>query len=142
LLLGSSHQGVAFGKRRDWAGQVMAGLAALPLAWFSVAGVHDYFRWNDARWELARHALTLVEANNLDGGFEVNGWLNYDKAGTGQKPKRCIGKCGCSRKSFTCIDDSYQLSLQPPASHTVVAERSPSLWLLPTMKVTLSKRKE
>ena len=28
-----------------------------PLLWFSVAGVHDYFRWNDARWALVRALL-------------------------------------------------------------------------------------
>jgi hypothetical protein len=142
LFLGSAHQGEAFSKRRDWGGRVLAGIAALPLAWFTIAGMHDYFRWNEARWELARHALKLVEASNLDGGFEVNGWLNYDNFWSMHTPQGCIGRCRCNAKSFICTDDSYQLSLQTPADHTMVAERSPSFWLLPRTTLILSKRRE
>lgn len=42
---------------------------------FSVSATHDYFSWNKARWEI----LNELEAQgilpeNIDGGFEYNGW--------------------------------------------------------------------
>jgi hypothetical protein len=140
FLLGSSGYRVEFSRRRSWRGPLLVALAVLPLAWFTLAGVHDYFRWNDARWELARQALKVVEPINLDGGFEVNGWLNYDNFRDERIPRDCIGGCGCADWSFMCTDDSYQLSLDVPSDRIVVAEQAPSFWLLPTMKMYLTKR--
>jgi hypothetical protein len=49
-------------------------------ATFSVAGTHDYFAWNRAKWQAAHD---LVEVNHIspmeiDGGLEFNGWWGYD----------------------------------------------------------------
>ena len=69
---------------------------ALPLMWFSIAGAHDYFRWNDARWRAVEIARTAgATPQNLDGGFEVNGWLNYDAVKIHAQPAGCRGACGC-----------------------------------------------
>ena len=56
-----------------------AAVCTVALGWFSIAGLHDHFRWNDARWNLVRYAFSSgVSPANLAGGFEVNGWENYD----------------------------------------------------------------
>ena len=48
----------------------------LLIAAFSVAATHDYLSWNRARWQ-ALHFLThekSISPNQIDGGFEFNGW--------------------------------------------------------------------
>ena len=60
-------------------------LTFCPILFFSVASNYDYFRINDAKWN-ALNTLTnkkLVLPQNIDGGFEFNGWylsesINYD----------------------------------------------------------------
>ena len=58
-------------------------LAVLSLALygaFSVAGTHDYLCWNRARWQALNHLMNerRVPANDIDGGYEFNGWYLYD----------------------------------------------------------------
>ncbi|MCR4299769.1 MAG: hypothetical protein NUV75_13660, partial [Gallionella sp.] len=55
------------------------------LAWiisvtgFGVAATHDYFAWNRARWDVIRHAESIgATADQLDGGFEFNGFYGYE----------------------------------------------------------------
>ena len=62
-----------------------------PIFFFSVASNYDYFRINDAKWS-ALNELTnkkLVLPQNIDGGFEFNGWylsesINYDPSHEGR----------------------------------------------------------
>ena len=142
LLLGSAGQTVAFSRRRGWRRPFLVALAVLPLAWFTLAGLHDYFRWNDARWSLAHQALKVVGPDNLDGGFEVNGWLNYNNVRNGRIPRHCIGPCSCQYTFFSCSDDSYQISFEVPSNRVIVAEQSPSFWLFPPGKIYLTKRRK
>jgi hypothetical protein len=47
---------------------------------FAIAGTHDYFAWNRARW-LALDDLTQlsgVPPERIDGGYEFNGLYRYD----------------------------------------------------------------
>ena len=50
------------------------------IAAFAVVGTRDYLTWNRTRWaaldELASTAQ--VNAHQVDGGFEYNGWFLYD----------------------------------------------------------------
>jgi hypothetical protein len=43
---------------------------------FSIAGTHDYLSWNRARWEALNNLMTeqRVSADDIDGGYEFNGW--------------------------------------------------------------------
>jgi hypothetical protein len=142
LLFGSMHVAVpGRASRRAWLRPLLAGLALLPMAWFSVAGVHDYFRWNEGRWALVNAALAVVEPNNLDGGFEVNGWLNYENYRAGRKPARCAGDCKCAVKHFSCSDDTYQISMDVGANRVIVAEWRPRYWLLPEGMIYLTRRR-
>lgn len=122
---------------RIWAALAMV----LPLAWFSIAGVHDYFRWNDARWA----AVALAERDGarpdvLDGGYEVNGWLNYDATMAHIKPAGCRGECRCPPVSFYCTDDSYVISMGALSGRTTIAELPVSWWLAGGPAIVLSRR--
>jgi hypothetical protein len=118
-------------------------LSTIPLAWYTLAGTHDYFRWNDARWALVRKALTEVEPNNLDGGYEVNGWLNLDYVLRREQPKHCVGACSCRDASakFFCTDDTYKITLLSLPSRDIIATERPSFWMIPSMPLYLTKRR-
>lgn len=123
--------------RRGW----IAIAAAAPICWFGIAGAHDYFRWNDARWR----AVDLAQANGarpdmIDGGYEVNGWLNYDAAMSGSRPEGCRGSCRCLPRAFFCTDDTYMISMEVPPGRTVVATLPVSWWLAPSPDIILSRR--
>jgi hypothetical protein len=122
---------------RSW----IAIAAAAPVSWFTIAGTHDYFRWNDARWR----AVALAEADGarpevIDGGYEVNGWLNFDASVSRARPQGCIGGCGCLPRAFFCTDDSYMISMDLPPGRTLVASLPVSSWLARSPNVILSRR--
>jgi hypothetical protein len=59
------------------------GIAAILLlasfAYFGVTATHDYLAWNRIRWELGNELLAQkVDPLSVSGGFEFNGWNNYD----------------------------------------------------------------
>jgi hypothetical protein len=47
---------------------------------FSIAGTHDYLSWNRARWQALNNLETeqRVRPDEIDGGYEFNGWYLYD----------------------------------------------------------------
>jgi hypothetical protein len=47
---------------------------------FSIAGTHDYLSWNRVRWQALNSLVTeqRVSADDIDGGYEFNGWYLYD----------------------------------------------------------------
>jgi len=52
-------------------------------AFYCIAGTHDYFAWNRAKWQAIESVLKSgVEPINLDAGLEFNSWSTY----TLQKP--------------------------------------------------------
>jgi hypothetical protein len=131
---------------RRWNGRRIWGsaLALAPVAWFAIAGVHDYFRWNDARWQLvAELTRNGVKPENLEGGYEVDGWLNYDAALSGRHPSSCIGPCGCAVQwsPHACTDDSYQISMNPLSGYETISSREVQYWLVPTHVTLLALRR-
>jgi 4-amino-4-deoxy-L-arabinose transferase-like glycosyltransferase len=68
---------------------------------FSIAATHDYLSWNRTRWKALDYLMNEkgVSANDIDGGFEFNGWL---------KPTNIIGNPG---KSWWFVDnDDYVIA--------------------------------
>jgi hypothetical protein len=53
----------------------------IPIALFTVFATHDYFSWNRARWQAIDYLLNeeKVHQTKIDGGFEYNGWFNYNE---------------------------------------------------------------
>ena len=47
---------------------------------FAIAGTHDYLSWNRARWQALNHLVReqRVSTDDIDGGYEFNGWYLYD----------------------------------------------------------------
>ncbi|MBI5115777.1 glycosyltransferase family 39 protein [Candidatus Poribacteria bacterium] len=66
--------------REDRASRALAGVCACLLYVITVAGVFQYHRWNDARWQAIDYLKKEVGASphQIDGGFEYNGWMFFD----------------------------------------------------------------
>ena len=114
----------------------------LPLAFFTIAGLHDYFRWSDAGWDLYREALRSgVSPANILGSYEMNGWHAFDLYRSNVTPPACIGPCHCD-SDWDCLDDSYRVGMNVYGNYEVVAQRRPRYWLAPGPPVILSRRKK
>ncbi len=115
--------------------------ALLPLAFFTAAGLHDYFRWNDSAWDLYRQALSNgVSPANIEGSYEMNGWYAFSLYQAHQRPPACIGPCHCDSEWF-CLDDSYRVGMNLYGNYELLAIRHPSYWLAPGPPIVLSRRK-
>jgi len=133
----SAPQGVGSGRRLS----LRFAAAVIPMALFTTAGLHDYFRWNDARWALFRQALSQgVSPANIQGGYELNGWAAYDWFLSKATPPGCIGPCICTL-GWYCLDDSYRIGMNVYGNYEVIASRQPDYWLAPGPPVSLSRRK-
>jgi hypothetical protein len=129
----------ALSLHRGW--RLAASLAALlPVAWFSIAGLHDEFQWSDARWELVRLAIADgAPPSTVQSGYEVNGWLSYDDFVNRRKPGKCRGPCGC-RGGYFCVDDSYRVGMNLLPGYAPVLSKQPRYWLANGPAVVLSER--
>jgi 4-amino-4-deoxy-L-arabinose transferase-like glycosyltransferase len=93
----------------------LAAAAVLLLLWycFSIAGTHDYFAWNRARWTALNEALESgIPPEKIDGGFEFNGWYR-----TG--PLR--PKLPYAQSWWFVGEDTYVVSFGPYHNYTPVA---------------------
>ncbi len=122
---------------------------ALPLAFFTVGGMHDYFRWNDARWHLVDHAKRLgVPSTSIDAGYEANGALSFEtmrKHPESIDLDACIGRCHCEipwglAGIWTCFDDSYRIGMTVRDGYEELAREEPAAWLGKSRPVILSRR--
>lgn len=67
--------------------KISIGLIAI-YALFSIGLSHDYLSWNKARWQALNSLINIdnVSPNQIDGGFEFNGWYQTKKErGSGDK---------------------------------------------------------
>ncbi len=119
-------------------------LAAL-VAWYAVAGTHDYLAWNRARWTgLAELAAAGVPPEQIDGGMEFNGWTlaaTLDRwptdadARPGQPPTR--------KSWWWVVDDRYVVSFRPLPGYVVRRSLPYQRWLPPgTGRVVVLERAE
>lgn len=61
------------------AGDGLALAALAVLACLSICATHDFLAWNRARWTAtATLAHQGIDATQIDGGYEFNGWFGYD----------------------------------------------------------------
>jgi len=107
---------------------LLAGVCMVALGWFSVAGVHDYFRWNDARWDLVRFAFHEgVSPAHLAAGYEVNGWENFDNWEAQQG--RMADNCRVNYDDFFCSEASYRIGMNGIPGYTEWKREQPTYWL-------------
>jgi hypothetical protein len=118
----------------------MFSLFLLPMAWFSVAGVHDEFRWQDARWKLIASGLRQgANHSTIQSGWEVNCWYKYQELT--REPVVCEGGCSCAMGyGFCCIDDRWRVGMSALPGYRVVESIQPHYWLASGPPVVLSRR--
>ncbi len=123
----------------NWRRGLTFGLTFLPIAVFSVGGLHDMFRWNDARWELVaegyRQGATL---STLEAGFESSCW--YREEGMTADHKGCGETCSCSYFAACCLDDRWRVGMSVLPGYTPLKEIKPSWWLVDGPSLHLSSR--
>ncbi len=114
---------------------VLVGLAAV-----TISGAHNYFRGNDARWELYRRARSRgVEAQSIEAGYEAQGWEAFDIAQLRTAATHCIGPCRCIMGAY-CIDDSYRVSMNAIPGYHTIDSIPPGYWLATGPPVLLLQR--
>jgi hypothetical protein len=99
---------------------------------FSVALLHDWLAWNSARWTVGRRALARgIEARDIEGGFEWNGWYS---------PYAVFEHCRQERRGWTLwltycmyahISGRYALSFAVPEGARAVDQEPYAMWLIP-----------
>ena len=148
VLLGHAEDLCCGGKPRIGAAVVFAA-SMLAIGYFTVAGLHDYFRWNDARYRLVERATAAgVPTTSLDAGYEANGWLSFDRVhGPPDRldESQCIGRCHCEIPwamggVWTCHDDSYRIGMKVMGDYVEIARDEPHFWLGKSPALILSRR--
>ena len=58
----------------------LVALILIVMAIFSITGTRDYLSWNRARWQALNNLIEKesISPNEIDGGFEFNGWYLYN----------------------------------------------------------------
>ncbi len=102
-------------------GPLAFGLAAL-LAWYSVAGTHDYMAWNRARWQLLeRLEARGTSPERIDGGFEYNAWHLAARLGTWPTMAEArIGHPPSEKSWWWVIRDDYRVVSRPSPDEQAV----------------------
>ncbi len=86
-------------------GRVSVALLAV-LAWYAVAGTHDYMAWNRARHVGIEHLRSRgVSVKETDGGVEYNGWHLAAELGTWPTIEEARTGQPASRKSWWWVVD-------------------------------------
>ncbi len=113
-------------------GSGAAALAAL-MAFYAVAGTHDYMAWNRARWHgLAKLEATGVTAREIDGGMEFNGWrLARELDRWPNKETARIGQAAELKSWWWVVDDRYVASFRPLDGYGVKYRIDYRRWLPP-----------
>jgi 4-amino-4-deoxy-L-arabinose transferase-like glycosyltransferase len=118
--------------------------AALALvAFFSVAGTHDYMAWNRARDTAVDRLLERgVGIEEIDAGMEFGGWnLAAELDRWPNKAEVRIGRSAEDKSWWWVIDDRYVVSMQPLPGYSIYDEEAYSEWLVPgTAKIYVLER--
>jgi len=113
---------------------LLAIFALVGVAWFSVAGTHDYLAWNRARYALLDELMTDegVQPTHIDGGMEFNAW-HLAKA-SGHAPTDTEVKIGAdphAKSWWWVVDDEYVVSMRPLPGYELHSSRPYDTWLVP-----------
>jgi len=95
---------------------------AVVFSLFSLAATHDYLAWNTARWEALRElaARRRVSLQEIDGGFEFNGWHLAEKLGTVPSDEDVRPADPWERKSWWwVVDDRFVVAFRPLSGYRV-----------------------
>jgi len=118
---------------------ILFAILLLPIAVYSVGGLHDQFRWNDVRWKLRDEVIRLgVPPGNIEGGIEMDGWNSLENQ---DSPLNCIGPCHCEKAEWwPCVDASYRIGVWVRPGYTMVQSAQPTYWLTDGPALIVSRR--
>ncbi len=117
-------------------------LAAL-LAWYAVAGTHDYLAWNRARYAgLAELEAAGIPPQAIDGGMEFNAWRLAPELGTWPNDAAVRpGQAPTVKSWWWVIDDRFIASFRPLPGYDVRRSIPYPRWLVPgTGRVVILER--
>jgi 4-amino-4-deoxy-L-arabinose transferase-like glycosyltransferase len=108
-------------------------VAAGLLAWYAVAGTHDYLAWNRARFAgLAALEARGIPPTAIDGGMEYNGWLLAPTLGTSPTEEEARpGQRPDVKSWWWVVDDRFVASFRPLPGYVVSATLPYARWLVP-----------
>lgn len=110
---------------RRWSiGQAIAVIMLIAFASFSILATRDYLEWNRTRWEALRDLTDVqkIDAHRIDGGYEFNGWVNYDLRYKAQ-----------DNKSWWWVDDDeYMVASGPMPGYREIRRLPFRRWLTNT----------
>lgn len=111
---------VAAEARRPRLALLAAGVVVFSL--FSLAATHDYLAWNTARWQALRELASRerVSLEEIDGGFEFNGWHLAERLGTVPTDEDVRPENPWERKSWWwVVDDRFVVAFRPLSGYRV-----------------------
>jgi hypothetical protein len=115
-----------------WRGSVVLGAMAL----FTVGGLHDYFAFNGARWQLAGAALEQgIRPADISAGWEINGWFRSELP---QDRPRLPVLHDCA--DIYCLNDAFLIGTSVPDGYQVAGTRRVHYWLAPGPDLLLCRR--
>jgi hypothetical protein len=92
---------------------------------FWIAAQHDYLAWNPARWKLADRAKQSgISLRELDGGYELGGWLAFEDG----RPNAGDPDCGIKQMWF-CGERRFRIGLNRDEGHREVMREQVQSWL-------------
>ena len=111
----------------------LAGVLVALVAWWAVAGTHDYLAWNRARHGgLEALRASGVPATEIDGGVEFNAWYLAPDLGTWPSDAEArSGQPATVRSWWWVVDDRFVASFTPLAGYVVRDRRPYARWLVP-----------
>jgi hypothetical protein len=119
--------------------RVVLGFAVLAwglLGGLSIIAEHDYFRWNEVRWKLFERAVGQgISARQIDGGYELNGWLAVE----GDRPNASDPDCN-PRVSWFCGSRTFAIGLNPPEAGEILLREPVATWLRNFPEMMLYRR--
>jgi len=88
---------------------------------FTIGATHDYLSWNRARWKALTYLTQErnISYKNIDGGFEFNGWYNYDPE---YEPS-------ANKSRWWVENDDYVVSFGPMPGYEEVRKYSYQRWI-------------
>ncbi len=131
--------GLATAHRARCPGPISLVLAAC-MAWYSVAGTHDYLAWNRTRWHLLERLESQgITAERIDGGVEYNAWRLAARLGTWPTMEQArVGHPRTEKSWWWVVGDDYRLVTRPgPGEKEFASAQYPVLLAVPPTVRTL-----
>jgi hypothetical protein len=97
----------------------------LVLIFISLSQTKFYLAWNQARWQLAKQAITLeIDKTKIDAGYEWDGWNNYWNTLANEKNiPTDNNRQWFERRFFPTTTPEYLVSFSPVPNYTIIKEQ-------------------